>query len=162
MRRHFLPRGSLKLFKAKFVPRVRRFNMKDYKIMADSVMLNIGPNFDFNAFADRLAQMYAAQGFAVSVADINSAKVIKFEKETGGINTVLGLGVGITATCSIYNGVLQIMYTDAEWNSKIIGGLIGWFVCLVPLITAIIGAVRQSDLPKNIGRDAGMIVAQMG
>ena len=37
-----------------------------------------------------------------------------------------------------------------------------WFVCLVPLITAIIGAVRQSDLPKNIGRDAGMIVAQMG
>ena len=119
--------------------------MKGYKIMADSVMLNIGPNFDFNAFADRLAQMYAAQGFAVSVADINSAKVIKFEKETGGINTVL-----------------QIMYTDAEWNSKIIGGLIGWFVCLVPLITAIIGAVRQSDLPKNIGRDAGMIVAQMG
>ena len=79
--------------------------MKGYKIMADSVMLNIGPNFDFNAFADRLAQMYAAQGFAVSVADINSAKVIKFEKETGGINTVLGLGVGITATCSIYNGV---------------------------------------------------------
>ena len=68
--------------------------MKGYKIMADSVMLNIGPNFDFNAFADRLAQMYAAQGFAVSVADINSAKVIKFEKETGGINTVLGLGVG--------------------------------------------------------------------
>lgn len=57
--------------------------MKGYKIMADSVMLNIGPNFDFNAFADRLAQMYAAQGFAVSVADINSAKVIKFEKETG-------------------------------------------------------------------------------
>ncbi len=162
MRRHFLPRGSLKLFKAKFVPLVRRFNMKGYKIMADSVMLNIGPNFDFNAFADRLAQMYAAQGFAVSVADINSAKVIKFEKETGGINTVFGLGVGITATCSIYNGVLQIMYTDAEWNSKIIGGLIGWFVCLVPLITAIIGAVRQSDLPKNIGRDAGMIVAQMG
>ena len=162
MRRHFLPRGSLKLFKAKFVPLVRRFNMKGYKIMADSVMLNIGPNFDFNAFADRLAQMYAAQGFAVSVADINSAKVIKFEKETGGINTVLGLGVEITATCSIYNGVLQIMYTDAEWNSKIIGGLIGWFVCLVPLITAIIGAVRQSDLPKNIGRDAGMIVAQMG
>lgn len=136
--------------------------MKGYKIMADSVMLNIGPNFDFNAFADRLAQMYAAQGFAVSVADINSAKVIKFEKETGGINTVLGLGVGITATCSICNGVLQIMYTDAEWNSKIIGGLIGWFVCLVPLITAIIGAVRQSDLPKNIGRDAGVIVAQMG
>lgn len=130
--------------------------------MADSVMLNIGPSFDFNAFADRLAQMYAAQGFAVSVTDINNAKVIKFEKETGGINTVLGLGVGITATCSIYNGVLQIMYTDAEWNSKIIGGLIGWFVCLVPLITAIIGAVRQSDLPKNIGRDAGMIVAQMG
>lgn len=130
--------------------------------MADSVMLNIGPNFDFNAFADRLAQMYAAQGFAVSVTDINNAKVIKFEKETGGINTVLGLGVGITATCSIYNGVLQIMYTDAEWNSKIIGGLIGWFVCLVPLITAIIGAVRQIDLPKNIGRDAGMIVAQMG
>lgn len=125
-------------------------------------MFNVGPHFDFNVFADRLAQTYAAQGFAVSVADVNNAKIIKFDKNTGGINTLLGLGLGITATCTLYNGVLQINFSDAEWTGKIVGFVIGWIVCLVPFITAIIGTINQVDLPKKIGNDAGMIISQMG
>lgn len=130
--------------------------------MADSVMFNVGPNFDFNVFADRIAQTYSAQGFAVSVADVNGSKIVKFDKNTGGINTLLGLGLGITATFSLYNGVLQINFSDGDWTGKIIGLAIGWLICLIPFVTAIIGTVNQLDLPKKIGKDAGFIITQMG
>ncbi len=61
----------------------------------------------------------------------------------------------------VNNGVLNITFTDAEWTSKIIGAVIGWFLCLIPLITAIIGVVRQTSLPKNIENDVRMMISSM-
>ncbi len=129
--------------------------------MADTVYFNVAPNFDLHMFAGQLAEKYRMEGFNVSVADFSNAVVITFDKNTGGINMLLGLGQGIKATCMVAEGVLSINFSDADWTGKIIGLCVGWFICFIPFITAIIGCVKQSQLPKNIGNDAMMIASQM-
>ena len=60
--------------------------------MADAVYFNVAPNFDLHMFAGQLAEKYRMEGFTVTVADFNNAEVITFDKDTGGINMLLGLG----------------------------------------------------------------------
>ena len=129
--------------------------------MASNFMLNVSPEFNMEAFSEQLANLYRARGYVVTVANMNGNAIISFEKNIGGINTVLGLGEGVKANCMVNNGVLNITFTDAEWTSKIIGAVIGWFLCLIPLITAIIGVVRQTSLPKNIVNDVRMMISSM-
>lgn len=124
------------------------------------MFINVPPNFNLHMFAGQLAEKYRMDGFTVTVADFNNSVVITFDKNTGGINMLLGLGEGIKATCMVANGVLSINFSDGDWTGKIIGLVVGWFICLVPFITAIIGCVKQSQLPKNIGNDAMMLVSQ--
>ena len=129
--------------------------------MASNFMLNVSPEFNMEAFSEQLANLYRARGYVVTVANMNGNAIISFEKNIGGLNTVLGLGEGVKANCMVNNGVLNITFTDAEWTSKIIGAVIGWFLCLIPLITAIIGVVRQTSLPKNIENDVRMMISSM-
>lgn len=129
--------------------------------MANAVYFNVAPNFDLRVFAGQLAEKYRMEGFTVSVADFNNAVVITFDKDTGGINMLLGLGQGIKATCMVADGVLTIDFSDGDWTGKIIGLCVGWFICFIPFITAIVGCVKQSQLPKNIGNDAMIIASQM-
>lgn len=128
--------------------------------MANQIVFNVSPDFNIQMFAQQLAEKYRMEGFAVTVAEFNGSEIITFDKETGGINTVLGLGQGIKATCMVMNGALVIDFSDADWTGKIIGLIIGWFICLIPGITALIGAIRQSQLPKKITNDAMMIASQ--
>ena len=129
--------------------------------MASNFMLNVSPEFNMEAFSEQLANLYRARGYVVTVANMNGNAIISFEKNIGGINTVLGLGEGVKANCMVNNGVLNITFTDAEWTSKIIGAVIGWFLCLIPLITAIIGVVRQTSFPKNIENVVIMMISSM-
>lgn len=129
--------------------------------MASNFMLNVSPEFNMEAFSEQLANLYRARGYVVTVANVNGNAIISFEKNVGGINTILGLGEGVKANCMVNNGVLNVTFTDAEWTSKIIGAVIGWFLCLIPLITAIIGVVRQTSLPKNIENDIRMMISSM-
>ncbi len=129
--------------------------------MANNIMLNVRPDFNLSVFSNNLAGLYQSKGYMVNVAYINGCSVITFEKGSGGINTILGMDEGIKATCSVMNGVLYINFSDEAWTSKIIGLCIGWFLCFIPLITALIGLVGQLDLPKKIANDAQMIVMGM-
>ena len=63
-------------------------------------------------------------------------------------------------TSMVANGVLSINFSDGDWTGKIIGLVVGWFICLIPFITAIIGCVKQSQLPKSIGNDAVIFASQ--
>lgn len=72
---------------------------------------------------------------------------------------LLGMGLGIKATISIKGNLLTVIYSDAEWTGKIIGLAVGWFICLVPFITAIIGSVNQNNLPKQINNDITMLAS---
>ena len=130
--------------------------------MADSIMFNVPQGFDFNLFIQRLSDKYRAEGFTVNVANFNGSVVMSFDKGTGGINMLLGMGEGIKATIMLQNGTMSINFSDGDWTGKIIGLVVGWFLCLIPFITAIIGCVKQSSLPKKIGNDATMIAASCG
>lgn len=127
--------------------------------MATPLMLNVAPSFNMSAFAEQLATSYRSQGYVVNVMYFPDRVSVKFEKDTGGINTVLGLGEGITAHCTLNNGMLYINYSDEEWTGKIIGFCVGWFVCMVPFVTAIVGTVKQLDLSKKISAEATRIAA---
>lgn len=128
--------------------------------MANNVMFNVSENFNMEDFAEKLAENYRAKGYTVNVANMNGSSVLTFDKGTGGINMLLGLGEGIKATCMLTNNALSINFSDGDWTGKIIGLIAGWFLCLIPMVTAIIGCVKQSKLPKEIGNDATMIAAQ--
>ena len=61
------------------------------------------------------------------------------KKNCDGINLLMGLGKGITASCSLQNNTLVVNYLEGDWIGKIIGLAVGWILCFIPFITAIIG-----------------------
>ena len=127
-----------------------------------SSIYNVSENFQISKFIDLLVQRYQGKGYNVLTTQLSdNGYVITLNKNTGGINTVLGLGEGIKVNCFINDKLLNINFTDAEWTSKIIGGILGWFLCLIPLITAIIGTVRQFSLPNDINTDCGIIISML-
>lgn len=127
--------------------------------MADSVMLTVPEGFDLSNLTQQLADMYRAKGFTVNIASLNNSEIVEFDKGVGGINMLLGLDLGIKATFSIQNGTTLIVnFSDAAWTGKIIGICVGWFVCLVPFITAIVGAVKQSKFPKDLRNDITLLI----
>lgn len=130
--------------------------------MASSFMMNVNDNFNLQAFCEKLADTYRGKGFNMNMAmfNANTAQVV-FDKGVGGINMLLGLGQGIKVNFTVNNGTLMANFTEAEWTGKIIGLAVGWILCLIPLITAIIGCVKQSSLPKEIQNDATMIISGM-
>lgn len=126
--------------------------------MANTFMMNAPVNFDLRYLGQRLREIYQMKGYVVTMAGGPTNLRIQFEKDCGGINMLLGLGKGITANCFIQNGSLVVNYSDGDWTGKIVGLLVGWFLCMVPFITAIIGCVQQSGLPGEINRDIMQIM----
>ncbi len=129
--------------------------------MADNFMVNISEGFDIDRFAEEVVRQYQAKGFKVTALKMGETVKLTFDKGLGGINTVLGLGVGISANCMVNGNTLNVNFTEAEWTSKIIGCVLGWFVCLIPFITGIIGVTRQLQVPKDLTNDMQMIAVNM-
>lgn len=130
--------------------------------MAAPTVINVGTQFSMTAFAQQMANLYRSRGFLVSIANYGPNTAITFDKNTGGANMLLGLGQGVTANCALNNNMLTINYTNEDWTGKIIGLAVGWFLCLIPFITAIVGVVRQTQLLKDLSNDAAMIAANCG
>ena len=130
--------------------------------MANGFMLNVVNNFNLAAYCQSVAQFYQSKGFVVNVAmfNPNSAQIL-FDKDTGGINTILGLGIGLKANIALNGNVLSVTFTDPEWTGKIIGLVVGWFLCLIPFVTAIIGLIKQTDFPKQLQADMTMVANNM-
>ena len=122
--------------------------------MANTFMTNVPENFDMNAFADELCNTYQIKGYNARAMKMKNSVKVTIEKGRGGLNTVLGMDEGITVTFMKQGAeMLTANYSDASWTGKIVGCIIGWFLCFIPIITAIIGIVRQLDLPKKIEND---------
>lgn len=128
--------------------------------MADYLTLNVNPSFDMDIFAVLLADRYLSRGYAVDVDRSNGTYSLSFSKDTGAMHTLLGLNQGIKATITQVSGdTVSISFTRAQWKSKIICCTLGWPLCMIPFITAIIGTAKQLSLPKKIGYDASSIAA---
>ena len=131
--------------------------------MANNFMCNIEENFDIQAMVNELVQQYQAKGFNVRVLTMKNGVKVTFDKKCGGINMLLGLGQGITATCMVQGkekDLLSVTFSDGDWLGKIIGLIAGWFLCMIPFITALIGVFKQLSLPKDISNDIQMIVSE--
>ncbi len=130
--------------------------------MADNLMIKVDESLSITELAEQLAGIYRNKGFSVVVTNLkNGASTLVFDKGVGGINLLLGMGLGITATMTRNNGMLAVIYSDAEWMGKVIGLGVGWFLCLVPFLTAIVGSVKQLGLAKEINKDITMLANQM-
>ena len=124
-------------------------------------MANVSENFDLANFAEEVAAKYQAEGYTANVVKMKKTVKIKISKGCGGINTILGLGQSITASAMLSgkeNDMLSVSFSDGDWTSKIIACVIGWFLCFVPVITGVIGIVRQLGLPKNVENDMQMLL----
>lgn len=130
--------------------------------MSSSFILSVSNNFNLGAYCQNIAQFYQMKGFIVNVAVFSpyNAQII-FDKDTRGINTILGLGIGLKASIVLNGNILSVTFSDAEWTGKVIGLVIGWFLCLIPLVTAVIGIIKQTDFPKQLQNDMTMIAANM-
>jgi len=129
--------------------------------MANNFSVNVEPDFNLDAFVEEMTERYQGKGFKVRVLKMKKGVKLVFDKNCGGINMILGMGQGISATCTISgkeNDTLNVNFSDGDWTGKIIGCIVGWFVCFVPVITAVIGICKQLSLPGEISDDIQSIV----
>ena len=131
--------------------------------MANNFMVNVSEDFDIMAMADEIAERYQGKGFNVRTLKMKKGVKIIFEKNCGGINMLLGMGLGITANCMISGregDILNVTFSDGDWTGKIVGCIVGWFLCFIPVITAVIGIFKQLSLPSEISTDIQMIASE--
>lgn len=126
--------------------------------MADNFMTNVPEDFNLEQMAVALGKQYQAIGYGVQMAKMKNGVRIKFEKNCGGVNMLLGMGEGITATCMLQKDTLIVNYSEGDWTGKWIGLGVGWFLCFIPFVTALIGVFKQLELPKKISNDIQMLV----
>ncbi len=130
--------------------------------MSNTTMFPVPPNFNIQELVGKITQMYQAKGFVVTAMPMGEGASIDFRKDDDGIKKYVGLALGLKANIMIQGETVIVNYTDAEWTGKIVAFVIGWFVCIIPWITAIIGTIQQSGLPKSIGNDIQMIAGGCG
>ena len=131
--------------------------------MSNDFIVNVSEEFNLEAMVNELIERYSAQGFTVRTLKLKNGCKITFSKNCGGINMVLGMGAGITATCTFTGknqDMLNVRFSDGDWTGKIIGCIVGWFLCFIPIITSIIGITKQLSLPKQISDDIQMIASE--
>lgn len=128
--------------------------------MADTKMFQVNEGFDLNAMVGKLIQVYQGKGFQVTAMSMGNGVSIKFSKDGSGIKKYIGLAAEITANITMNGGnTLMVNFTDSEWTGKIVGFIIGWFLCWIPCVTAIIGAIKQVNMPKEISTDIQMLAS---
>lgn len=128
--------------------------------MAQPVFVNVPENFSMDVFAKNLANACATKGYLVQISMVGNAATLTISKDMDGLNKWLGLGESIVVNCTVADNRLTLLFMNEEWTNKIVALIVGWFCCLIPFITGIVGAVRQLNLPKNLGADAIMIAPQ--
>jgi hypothetical protein len=127
--------------------------------MADTKVFQTGPDFDMSALVQSIKQTYQAKGFTVSAMKIGNGISIKFSKNADGITKFIGMAQEVTANLTLTDGnTLYVNFTDAEWTGKIVGFIIGWFLCFIPIIFAVMGCIKQIELPKQISTDIQMLI----
>lgn len=124
--------------------------------MAETKMIQVDENFDLAALVEKLKQTYQAKGFNVSALKAGNGVSITFSKDDEGIKKFVGMAQVITANISMNDRTMLINFTDAEWMGKIVGFLIGWFLCWIPWIFVGMGGYKQMELPKTIVKDIQM------
>ncbi len=119
--------------------------------MAKETTIEISQDFPFEKLEEAITELYEDKGFKVKISKMKDGRKITVEKGVGGINTVLGLGKRAVANVTVRgkeHNKLSICCSvaDGEWTGKVVGGILGLFLCWIPAITAAIGLCGQLSL----------------
>ncbi len=124
--------------------------------MANNFMLNVEETFNLETFSQQMKEQYQSKGYSVNVLKMKNGVKLTVEKGVGGINTLFGLGRGITATCMLHGkdkDSISVNFSEGDWTGKIVGLLVGWLLCWIPCITSIIGIIKQLGFEKQLKND---------
>lgn len=118
--------------------------------MAKTTIVPLKSGTGIAGVTNAAAEALRAQGFECTPIILNDTLAnlnVKIDRD--GIKNIIGLGLESKVTLTLMNDSLNVSVED-EWSNKIIAIALGWFVCLVPFITGIVGCVNQSGLSKKI------------
>ena len=110
----------------------------------------LSPDADLFSIIKAVALTMETQGYEATVQMISpQTGVLTVKKDRDGFVNALGMGLECRVNFASINGQLTVNI-DSEWTNKIIAVAVGWFVCFIPVITGIVGAVNQLGLPDKI------------
>lgn len=97
-------------------------------------------------------QNLSAQGYAVQAQSLSPVNVIVTvsKDRDNGFKNFMGLGLEVKVNLTVLNGNQLTMSVDSEWTNKIVAIAVGWFLCLIPFITGLVGVLNQSSMPDKV------------
>lgn len=122
--------------------------------MATAKKLIVKESFDTEKFVCRLAGIYRSRGYSVNTAGMNGSFILSFERGGGTFSAAFGMRERIKMTCMTTRGELSISFSGAEWFGRAVSAAAGLVLLFIPTVTAAVGAIRQSTLPRRIMKDA--------
>lgn len=130
--------------------------------MSVSKILSVAPGADINGIVNDACYNLSAQGYNClpSIMGPTSAMMV-VQKDRDGFKNILGMGLECRVALTI-NGNTLNLNIESEWTNKIIAMAVGWFLCLIPFITGIVGAVGQNGMPGQIETAIMMAVNNPG
>lgn len=119
--------------------------------MATTKTLKLNPGTSLSTLIDVASQNLSMQGFDVKsqVMGPNAAEIIVSKDREGLKNSLLGLGLESRVAITSAGDTLSLAISS-EWTNKIVALVIGWFLCLIPFITGLVGVINQYSLPEKI------------
>ncbi len=119
--------------------------------MASMRSIPLAPGANLNTVLAGAQQMLAAQGYEVIVQAYNpNSAMLTVRKNRDGFQNIIGLGLESRANIALISENMLNVNIEHEWTNKIVAIAVGWFCCLVPFITGIVGAVNQNGLSEVI------------
>lgn len=119
--------------------------------MSKQSTIAVAANADLYAIIQSTEQQLRGQGFDVQVTPMTQqSAMFSVSKGRDGFENIVGLGVECKVTISMMPNNIVTVNVESEWTNKIIALAVGWFLCLIPFITGIVGSVNQNSLPNKI------------
>ncbi len=113
----------------------------------------LNPEVPLETVLHQAEQLLQQQGYLTQVQIMNeSMATLNVLKDRDGLKNIIGLGVEVHANISVVNNVMQISIEN-EWTNKIVAIAVGWFCCLIPFITGIVGCVNQNELGTKVANN---------
>ncbi|MBQ2774481.1 MAG: hypothetical protein IJF40_01145 [Clostridia bacterium] len=114
-------------------------------------VIKINRGTDLASLINLMSQNLSMQGFAVQSQIMSPASAnLVITKDRDGFKNIVGLGLECRVTLTVTGENQLSVNIESEWTNKIIAIAVGWFVCLIPFITGIVGTINQSNLPEKI------------
>ena len=119
--------------------------------MAESRFITCPETIDLSLLGEKVGEILRIQHFETEVFPIGpNSLMLRIRRDRTGLKNIVGLGLESRATLTHNGGDTLSVSIENEWVNKIVALAVGWFFCLIPFITGIIGCISQGDMPAKI------------